>query len=209
MKILVVEDNLMHRESAAETLLGHEVTIVESFEKAMELMETDFSFPFEVVLTDMMMPICEGRPFSPKSFEDRQAPYGFVIALRAALRGAKFVAMVTDTNHHKDAMSNALNHLGHAYYRDGFKPNFVINGARVMFVHAPFIEKIVREAPCDSCKNGLCSKCGGSGIIPFSRNRKCECYDITGRCPKCKGTQKAEGHMKLKDWGKVLADLIT
>lgn len=242
MKILVVEDNQIHRQSAVETLVGHEVTLVESFDKAMELlkkekvdkdnwkrllveagfpMEPDYKtererydayrkiyfeaetksivpFSFDVVLTDMMMPVsyefsqsCALGACNPKE----QVPYGFVIALKAALCGAKFVAMLTDTNHHKSAMSGALNHLGNPYYdyyKTGAKPNLVINGARVMFLHTPFCRRVIGEKEC---------QCIGLNKLT-GRN-------TTEECSRCDGTGKDVEMQQddRKDWGRVLADL--
>lgn len=189
MKVLVVEDKAMHRESAKETLAGHELTIVASFDEAMKLMGvkidreklgrllTEAGFPaaptqddtqekrsaywqksdeleeqcvvpfaFDVVLTDMMMPMSQ-KMLAPDFYKwGEQVPYGFIIALKAALCGAKFVALVTDTNHHLGAMSAAIDHLGSAaYYREGCKPNFIVNGAKVMLVHAPFIKDVLKD----------------------------------------------------------------
>jgi len=171
MKILIIEDKEMHRKSAEVTLASHDVTIVDSFDKAKDQMNligvkgSQRTFPYEVVLTDMMMPMCQSvltQNFNPVE----QVPYGFVIALKATLCGAKFVAMVTDTNHHKGAMSAALDSLGDSYYRDCFKPNFTINGAKVMFVHAPFVQKVTRDVPCNWCEEnpGVCSRCDGTGL---------------------------------------------
>lgn len=152
MKILVIEDKAIHQQSARETLQGHDVKIVTSFDAAMKELEVTYDetrplnekvenpLPYEAVLTDMMMPMSRST-LSPESYKHgEQVPYGFAIALRAALRGAKFVAMVTDTNHHMGAMSAALDHLGDMYYQRSFKPNFSINGATCMFVHTPFTE---------------------------------------------------------------------
>lgn len=180
MKILVIEDKAQHQESARATLQGHDVTILTSFEEAVEALEETVDrkkvqqgmqdagfaqlpedkelrqkywdlkdqlmnqaiapFPYDVVLTDMMMPM-SGLTLAPGYFKpSEQVPYGYVIALRAALRGAKYVAMVTDTNHHHGAMSAALDQLSSGYYTEGFKPNFLINGAKCMFVHAPFTD---------------------------------------------------------------------
>ncbi len=148
MKVLVIEDKEIHCQAAIETLVGHEVTIVRSFDRAMEILtataQSVIPFPFEAVLTDMMMPMSQ-YTLDPRLFNYKeQVAYGFIIALRATLCGAKFVAMVTDTNHHMGAMSAAIDHLSDAYYREeGFQPNFLINGAKVMFVHTPFIRDIV------------------------------------------------------------------
>lgn len=161
MRILVIEDKELHRKSAEETLSGHEVTIVKSFDEATALMEKKIDegnvqrllteagfptkpgyedserwsayceaysqataksvvpFPFEVVLTDMMMPMSK-QTLAPEVFNpSEQVPYGFILALKATLFGAKFVAMVTDTNHHQSAMSASIDHLGTAEGRCG------------------------------------------------------------------------------------------
>lgn len=180
MKILVIDDKQIHRDSAEKTLEGHEVTIVSSFDEAMDLMakkidienvqrllaEEGFAekpeptdkerwnaywkavdsaekksiipFKFEVVLTDMMMPMSRSTLARDAFKRDEQVPYGFVIALKAAGCGAKFVAMVTDVNHHRGAMSAAIDHLGSAYYQTGWINTFTVNDAKVAFVHAPF-----------------------------------------------------------------------
>jgi len=210
-------------------LAGHELTIVKSFDEAMEIMkekidkeklqgllaEAGFSeepnsedkkqwkayqdardaawenaiipLPFEVVLTDMMMPMCHTNLmcelFNPKE----EVPYGFVLALKAAERGAKFVAMVTDTNHHNGAMSAALDNLSRPYYEDGCKPNFTINNARVAFLHAPMIA--VQGTVCPHCAG----KCNCHG----------KCQGKNGKCYQCRGTKLEAG----KNWGRVLKDL--
>ena len=253
MKILVIEDKAIHCESAKVTLSGHDVTIVSSFDGAMDLMEKKIDqdklrdllaeagfpkcpdqrekerwvaywqlqselepkcvipFPFEVVLTDMMLPMSR-KTLGPRVYKpDEQVPYGFTIALKATLRGAKFVAMLTDSNHHEGPLSAALDHLGEAYYpSQGFVPNFSINGARVMFVHTPFCRDVVGKR--------VCRDCSGSGAEQCCRG--CGCWnrlDIKGQCPHCSkdldclacegSGQEEEVQATKKDWGKVLADL--
>ncbi|QQS15762.1 MAG: hypothetical protein IPK84_00120 [Candidatus Moraniibacteriota bacterium] len=250
MRILVIEDKQSHRESAKETLSAHELTIVKSFDEAMELMsqkidkdnvqrllvEAGFPtmpdskdkerwsaywkahdeagamsvipFPFEVVLTDMMMPMSR-KTLAPGVFNSgEQVPYGFIIALKATLCGAKFVAMVTETNHHQGAMSAAIDHIGDAYYH-GFKPNFVVNGARVMFVHTPFVEDPALGVECYNCVGGTaCGYCR----TPLDAKGKCphakEDAEHSKPCHVCngKGTHDTTVHER-KDWGKVLTDL--
>ena len=173
-------------------------------------------FQFEVVLTDMMMPMSE-RTLAPGVFNpSEQVPYGFIIALKATLFGAKFVAMMTDTNHHQGAMSAAIDHLGRAYYEDGCKPNFVVNGAKVMFAHTPFVQKITKDVPCDWCEEnpGVCSNCNGTGLNKNPDWKPRECHscshtDTVGKCTHCKGTGRYDrtDTLDTKDWGKVLADL--
>ncbi|MFH0874054.1 MAG: hypothetical protein V1846_04440 [Candidatus Komeilibacteria bacterium] len=254
MKILVVEDKEMHRQSARDSLAGHDVTIVDSFDAAMGLMakkiddenvtrlmtEAGFPatpdrnggdeewkafwkahreaeaksvvpFPFDVVLTDMMMPMSRQTLASEAYHPAEQVPYGFIIALKAAKVGAKFVAMVTDTNHHKGAMSAAIDHLGTSYYREGFKPNFGVNGAKVMFVHTPFYREVLGQKDCEYCYgSGKCQYCHGSGQRHDEYvDGECNgCHEDVGKCRTCKGTGKQDDvRQDRKDWGQVLADL--
>ncbi len=265
MKILVIDDKAAHQASALETLAGHEVTILDSFEAAMRAMQPTINnelrnqlmteaglpvsckhieeeerktywrawdeagqksvvpFPFDVVLTDMMMPMAK-ETLADGVFDPRvQMPYGFVIALEAARRGAKFVAMLTDTNHHKGPMSAALDYFGPAYYPDvddciHEKPVvFTINGASAVFVHTPFVERVESGVTCDWCveKPGACTGCLGTGFNknPDYHPREChECghSEAVGKCRNCKGAGTCDRitHLDSKDWGRVLRDLM-
>ena len=251
-RILVIEDKPSNQESARKTLAGHEVTIISSFDEAMDIMsvrhdeenvarilaEAGFStapdpkaswevwmafnkavkeaasqsiipFEFDVVLTDMMMP-ASLRTLGPNVIDDlrKQVPYGFIIALRASMMpSVKFIAMVTDTNHHQGVMSAALDNISNAYYHKGFKPNFVINGKTVMFVHSPFISEEIGLGPCTWCKGtGVCDTCNGSGDF---YGRICGCVEKVGLgiCSFCKGTKQSMQKEDRKDWGTVLRDL--
>lgn len=152
MKILVIDDNIIHRNAAKKALEGHDLTIAKSFDEALELLGSrydDKDTEYEVVLTDMNMPM-SAQTISKELYDpEQEVAYGFVLALHAAQKGAKFVAMVTDTNHHRGAMSAALDHIGFPYYPSeslgGFTPNFVINGAKVMFIHAPLINDEIKD----------------------------------------------------------------
>lgn len=211
-RILVVEDTLEHQESAKKTLAGHEVTIVSTFREAMNQ-----SGEFDVVLTDMTFPIELGGAYNPRlatGGEGIIAHYGFVIALMAALRGAKYIAMITDTSHHAGAMSAALDFIGtHGYYRESFSPNFVINGARVMFVHAPLLEEVVGKQDCWSCYgSGICKFCSGTGVRSGNHLETFDCNvcgDTThvGKCKICSGAKLINKVEYRKDWRKVLRDL--
>ena len=206
MRILVVEDKPEHQESARATLDGHELFVVESYDAGINMLSVT---SFDVVLTDMMMPMSE-ETLEPRAFNpSQQVPYGFVIALLATLKGAKFVAMVTDTNHHKGAMSAALDHLGDSYYRESFQPNFVINGAKAMFVHTPFYHEVLGQKQCGGCKGtGTCSECKGMGQSAEGRCFGC-IQQEPGKCHFCRGAGKIdEVRRDRKDWGKVLADLL-
>lgn len=230
MRILVIEDSVKHQDAARETMLDHELTIASTYDEAVELL-TEYGpedrelirrhslpkgetipLPFDVVLIDMMMPMGGRETLAPGIYHPTdQVPYGFVLALRAAARGAKYVAMVTDTNHHQSAMSAALDLISGAYYREGCRPNFEINGAKVMFVHAPFLEDKVGQKPCTYyCQGGTCTFCAGTGQRDFPDGRsECKaCPSAPGKCSNCVGTGQVDDiRYDRKDWGRVLQDL--
>lgn len=231
MRILVVEPNENKHTSVTASLADHDVTVVSSFDEAMDIMRlhpaektvrrllTEAGFPnnpdsddpelmrayrkalrdaeaqsaapfgFDVVLTEMELPMSE-RMLLPSFFNpDANVPYGFVIALKAAFRGATYVAMVSDTEHTDGAMSAALAHIGGEKYEDGASPNFTINGCKVMFVHMPHATAIMHNVPCNRCFDAPIE------VVKFCRN--------------CKGTGRYNRTDVLasKDWGRVLADL--
>ena len=206
MKVLVIEDKEMHQQSAIETLAGHDLVLVKTFDEAMKIMGEEIDF--EAVLTDMMMPMSE-QTLAPGVFNpSEQVPYGFVVALKAASQGAKYVAVVTDTNHHHSPISAALDHIGRAYFHLKWEAQqiFDICGAKVIFAHAPFVTDIIKDAPCTMCEgSGKCPACQWRGT-------KCPCQETEkpGVCSRCQGTLKADKEVEeRKDWGRVLNFLIT
>ncbi|OGL72419.1 hypothetical protein A3D69_02400 [Candidatus Uhrbacteria bacterium RIFCSPHIGHO2_02_FULL_54_11] len=148
LRILVIEDSKIHQESARATLEGHIVVIAETFHDGMSWIVNGYSSAkreqegkttFDVVLTDMMLPVDLGS----LSMADRRkfpegtlAPYGFSLALRAAQEGIPFVAMVSQGNHHADPVCHSLDYLGGPSYQ-GHPPILNVNGGRVIFTHAP------------------------------------------------------------------------
>jgi len=164
--------------------------------------------PYDVVLTDMNMPMSR-KTLTPSAFQSgEQVPYGFILALRACMMGAKYVAMVTDTNHHKGAMSAALDHLSSAYYDESFKPNFEINGAKVMFIHTPFYREVVGKKECYCDGNGKCHYCEGTGKRDDDPCDICA-EEAVGVCTFCNGTGEMDDVIdEKKDWGQVLKDLL-
>ena len=185
MKILIIEDKEIHRQSAQETLRRHKLTIVSSFTAGIEAMSTAIDYDifvrlkkeaglseaspesdeerkawlnrcdeleeqsrrrpdFDAVLVDMMMPMSSIGAASSKCQPGVEVPYGFVLALRAAQIGAKYIAMLTDTNHHHGAMSASLDHLEEFGGPEVNKP-FKINGAKALFLHAPFVKEAAKQ----------------------------------------------------------------
>lgn len=146
MKILVIDDRDINQDSAATTLGGHEVTIIGSYDEAISVLVPECGY--EVVLSDLMMPMSK-ETIIPGVYKNGElVPYGFILALRASAAGAKYVAVVTDTNHHNSAVSAAIDHAGgfkengdeawNCGWEDGaIAPRFTINGAKAFFIHAP------------------------------------------------------------------------
>lgn len=130
MRILVIEDTQYFIEQAKTMLADHELTICTSYKEAEEKLtgdghwyKEDTNFPFDVVLTDLHLPISfDGisdkvavarDTFIPTTeMFGRQIPYGIIFALVAIRRGVP-VAIVSDGNHHGSPMSWALDLIGH------------------------------------------------------------------------------------------------
>lgn len=133
MKILVIDDKKVNRHSAKQTIVGHELTVVGNYDEAVR--QLDFQ-EWDAVLTDLLMPAGrDAQGGKGLEFVGQEMPVGLALALLAALRGARYVAVVTATNHHAHPASAMLDRL-----RPHSGPNFVINGARAMFVHHTPIE---------------------------------------------------------------------
>ena len=155
LNVLVIEDSKrhQHQEAAVEQLeaRGHKVTIAKDLLEAEILLEgidpkrqgvSTFKklFPletaFDVVLTNRDLPSTKGlMGVLPRALE-RVLEEGidyfvFVFALRAAARGVRYVAIVTDkTCDDDDIKRPALDTIG-------MNRIFNVNGARVISAHAP------------------------------------------------------------------------
>lgn len=230
LRILVIDDNAAHRQSAIESLAYHEITVIDSFDALVKLIEpywdhdlkktVEPSFPYDAVLTDMLMPMSKrnlGENYNPEV----EMPYGYVIALLVARRGAKFVAMLTDASHHHHAMAATIDLMGpySCYEKVEIEKMkiFTIDGAKVTFIHAPMVTHVYPNSDCDQCKSGECTKCDGTlvGTTHWNRGQKCECTredqkHRTGKCFFCKGTRKyTKKERGGKDWGRILNALMT
>ncbi len=83
---------------------------------------------WDVVLCDLMMPASGSEQGSEgQKFVGQEMPVGWSLALSAAREGAKFVAVVTDTNHHDHPASAMLDNLNHHV--------FTIDGAKMLLTN--------------------------------------------------------------------------
>lgn len=125
LEVLVVEDNPIHQESAREQLgTEHNLTVVGSFDDAKDLLVGEYvgsrqgwarKNTYDVVLTDLMLPQGRGECQRDRSRANEIQPFGYAIALIASKLGTKYVGVITDTNHHDDAMAYTIDFLGGVY----------------------------------------------------------------------------------------------
>ncbi|EKD64547.1 MAG: hypothetical protein ACD_50C00345G0003 [uncultured bacterium] len=136
MRILVVENDPKHQQSARETLADHDLTIATSIGEAWK-MELG---AFDAVLTDLYLPTAnipfqcclpsekgpdgewytpgwvtkyhpwEGSPCSTEEKVSSEIPAGLVFALTAANIGVRTL-ILTDTDHHRDVLVGLLDLL--------------------------------------------------------------------------------------------------
>ena len=127
LRILVIDDTAKHIVSAKSGLAGHKLTTVTGYEEAMKTLVNE---KFDVVLTDLHLPMSSktmGEAFKLGEL----VPYGILLMVEAAHRGAKYVAVVTDLNHHADPFSAAFD------YYSSFSVK--IDGAKVVMMHSPMV----------------------------------------------------------------------
>jgi CheY-like chemotaxis protein len=128
-RILVIDDTSANLVSAKKSLTGHHLTVADGYSSAMALLAEQ---EFDVVLTDLYMPMVS-QTLSEKAFElGKLVPYGFILMYEAARRGAKFVAIVTDLGHHDDHFSAAFDHFQGV--------SLTIESAKTMMLHARLTE---------------------------------------------------------------------
>lgn len=250
LRILVIDDTELHHQAARQTLAGHELTIVGTYDEAYVLLEKPQASyeavkaelkrrgfkdpyadstteqereaaiaeqtrlyqelcpppPFDVVLTDLLMPagrVTQGP--DGMRYVGQEIPVGFALSLMAVLQGAKYVAVATATNHHNHPASAMLDRLN-GYWNDeseGRVP-FTINGAPVGYFHAPMTH--VDGTTCPDCNgSGRKDVCSCAERNAGRVDPKCNTCGGVGRyCWACQNSGKKWG----KDWGKILARLL-
>ena len=152
LNILVCEDTAKNLEAAREQLAEHNVFTARTLVEAMQhlgnkvfediegykdyLKREGTSVPayknnIDVVLTDMYIP---GGNMPIYSLGDQLAPVGVMIALRAASLGVKLVGLMSDANHHSDAMTCGIDMLIGTWFST--ERPLTINGSKVVFTTA-------------------------------------------------------------------------
>lgn len=190
MRILVVDDNEQHRRAAHAFLKDHDLTVVGDFGKAQTLLgkcgrrgvyKNNQSPSFDVVLTDLMLPASdeEQGPDGMK-FVGQEMPLGTTLMLRAIACGVKYVACITDTNHHHHPASAAFDGFGH-FTANGIVGMCSNNLNFLMYADADTLERIDTE---------------------FLWGEK------RGKYPEQEGGSGYKGVVWVKNWGLVLNALL-
>lgn len=127
MKILVIDDNEIHRNSAKAQLCNHDLTVLSTYDEAESIVKNPH--PFEAVFTDLLLPASSYMQSSNK-FVGQEMMVGLFLGLLAAKNGAKYVAVFTDKDHHHHpgaACFDAFNKK-----RCGFPVPFTVEGAKMI-----------------------------------------------------------------------------
>jgi CheY-like chemotaxis protein len=126
MDILVIEDTTRHQQSARETLSDHELTIVGSRDEAMKLLGRQYMAKedgevvikdgefggFDAVLSDMNLPMSKWQILGDDQYDPNElVPYGFQLALSAAMQGVDYVLVATDQNHHDGPIAASVDYM--------------------------------------------------------------------------------------------------
>lgn len=158
--------------------------IRDGFDDAKRLAEEEARLPYwDAVLCDLLMPAGSHNGVC-SAHVGEEMPVGWALALVAAQRGAKFVAVATDMNHHDHPASAMLDRL-----QDHL---FTINNAKVLFANmVPLIGISGTEYQC--------RKCDGHGLVKCTGGEGYECYECDAGIAH---TQKG------KNWGYILKTVM-
>jgi len=128
--VLVVDDNLGNLRAAQEQLgAEYELTVTSSYDEAMDLLSAK---KYDIVLLDLHLPMSP-KTLAGQAFKlGEQVSYGWPMLIQAGMGGAGAAAVVTDINHHHDAMSAAF---------DAFSGKvFYIEKTKCLLLHAPMTD---------------------------------------------------------------------
>lgn len=191
MNILVIDDSTNHQQAARQVLGEHNLTVVESYDGALKLLANEddggkLLLPYwDAVLCDLLMPA--GRSAQGDKglkYVGQEMPVGWSLAITAALRGAKYVAVVTDMNHHHHPASAMLDAMTNMIFN--------LHGAKALFTNH------VRMVGIEGTQ-GICMDCLGEGTKFNGSN--------TYQCCTCRGTKSTYAE-KGKDWAEILDRLV-
>ncbi len=154
----------------------------DAYKKSQE--ETRLPY-WDAVLCDLLMPAGRNAQGGEgMKFIGQEMAVGWSLALVAAKQGAKFVAVVTDMNHHHHPASAMLDRLNHHFFK--------IDEAKVMMTNYVSLIGITGT-------EHICPECNGSGKKYRDDKSEYECYSCEN------GTTFAQHG---KNWGEILNQLL-
>jgi CheY-like chemotaxis protein len=116
MNILVIDDNRANLDAAAAQLREHKLTLAGSYDEAHTMLGYRGSYSrvwdsvppsYDVVLVDLLLP-ASAQEQAKRTHVGLEMPIGIFLALLAAKKGAKKVAVFTDTDHHSHPASACM-----------------------------------------------------------------------------------------------------
>ncbi len=114
MKILVIDDNIIHLNAAlAQLSAEHDVTTAQTYDEAQSKLggsringvSPRSTHLYEMVLVDLLMPASSQQCGAMSPHAGKEMPVGIFLGLLAAKNGAKFVGLLTDSDHHSHPAS--------------------------------------------------------------------------------------------------------
>ena len=127
LKVLVIDDSLLHRLSAGVFLKDNNITVVDSYFEGAKILLRECDF--DVVLVDLLMPASSyAQGPDGQKYIGQEMPVGIFLALMAAKAGAKYVAVFTDSDHHAHPASACFDHFNKN--EDNPTP-LLVNGAKL------------------------------------------------------------------------------
>lgn len=136
---------------------------------------------WDAVLCDLLMPAGRNAQGGEGlKYVGQEMPIGWSLAITAALRGAKYVAVVTDMNHHSHPASAMLDSMN--------RKVFDLHTAKALFTND------VRMVGIEGTQS-VCTGCLGEGTQSNGTH--------TYKCCTCGGT-KVSYSKHGKDWSKIL-----
>ncbi|MFH1405266.1 MAG: hypothetical protein ABIH21_04190 [Patescibacteria group bacterium] len=116
-KLLVVDDNPVHRRSATEQFKAtHNLMALDRYNDVRKVIEKHSS-EISLFLCDLLMP-AESQTLGPEgqNFIGQEVAIGFALALFAISHDVQHVVVLTDTNHHNHPMSAVVDWVGGCKY---------------------------------------------------------------------------------------------
>jgi CheY-like chemotaxis protein len=117
VKILVVEDKQENIEAAIEQLQGHDVDIATDYHTASRKIMGKFRQTeptYDVVITDLFIPYTTkdwGPVLDKNRCDASPKSFGYNLLLLAVAQQIPHIGLLTDTNHHQNVESAAIDEL--------------------------------------------------------------------------------------------------